>query len=388
MKTNTAAVTAIPFNFQNAAISGSLLLGLMFVSAIAFAPVALAAAPSCTQIDSDPDNDGWGWENGQSCRVGTIIEKVHPDCQSPDSDPDGDGWGWENSQSCRVMVVKKKVHPQCQTTNSDPDGDGWGWENGLSCLVYQARDITDLILITGQSNTLGAGTAVDATLDAADPRVFAYTSEGWQMAELYQTWDRNAYPGPGDSDAHPSFIYNNFALHFGKRLARLDPDRVVGFVLVSEPGEGIENWNPGSNGMTRVQQKVVEAINQLPHKFALDGVLWHQGETDWLFEGTSDIDVEQPAPTDYYRTRLAQLISNLRAENWYSAEKPFICGETISATGVNMHLNALNKDGDAQTACVPGFGLPATTVGGSHFDAPSLRIMGSHYADTYFELTN
>lgn len=385
IKIKTAEAAISPRLFKNSIIGGSLVLGLVFAYAISFAPNAGASVPTCAQTDSDPDNDGWGWENNQSCRVGPVSEPEYPRCESSNSDPDGDGWGWENNQSCRVALVK--TTPYCQTTDSDPDGDGWGWENGESCLVYQVSDITDLILVTGQSNTLGAGTAVDASLDAPDPRVFAFTRDGWQVAELHQVWDRNAYPGPGTRDAHPSLIYNNFALHFGKRLAELDPDRVVGFVLVSEPGEGIENWNPGSNGMNRVQQKVVEAINQLPHKSALDGVLWHQGETDWLFEGTSDPDVAQPAPVDYYPTKLAQLIANLRAENWYTASEPFICGETIAADGVNMHLNALNTDSDGSTACVQGFGLPATTVSGSHFDAPSLRIMGTRYADAYFNLT-
>ena len=369
----------------------ALAAGLLVAGALFFSSMASATTPVCTQTDSDPDNDGWGWENSASCIVpGSGVDS--PDyavCVLSASDPDGDGWGWENNQSCKVRSVKvDDPVPYCLTTTSDSDGDGWGWENGKSCLVYQPADITDLILITGQSNTLGAGTSVDLTIDGPDPRVFAYTQNGWQVAELYQVWDRNAYPGTGDPGAPPSFMYNNFALHFGKQLASLDPGRVVGFVLVSEPGEGIENWNPGSNGMVRVQQKVVEAINELPHKVALDGVLWHQGETDWLFEGTSDVDVAQPAPVDYYPTKLAELIANLRNENWYSANEPFICGETIAADGVNMHLNALNTDTDDQTACVAGFGLPATTIGGSHFDGPSLRILGRRYADAYYNLTN
>lgn len=388
MKTKTAASATPLCVFKRSAISGSVVMGLLFGWSFTFAPIAGAVVASCTQSDSDPDQDGWGWENGQSCFVGLVKEAQYPICDARNSDSDGDGWGWENNQSCVVKPVKIKQYPYCLTNSTDVNGDGWGWENGLWCKVFQPHDITDLILVTGQSNTLGAGTRVDATLDSANSRVFAFTSEGWQVAELYQTWDRNNYPGPGNSDAHASVIHNNFALHFGKQLVKLDPDRVVGFVLVSEPGEGIENWRPGSNGMQRVQQKVVEAINQLPHKTAIDGVLWHQGETDWLFEGTSDVDVAQPAPVDYYPAMLAQLIANLRAENWYSAKKPFICGETIAAQGVNRHLNALNTDNDAQTACVAGAGLPATTEDGSHFDGPSLRILGSRYAEAYFDLTD
>lgn len=57
--------------------------------------------PICTNQSSDPDGDGWGWENFRSCIVNTVVH-LFPDCVLPGSDPDGDGWGWENEQSCRV----------------------------------------------------------------------------------------------------------------------------------------------------------------------------------------------------------------------------------------------------------------------------------------------
>jgi hypothetical protein len=55
-------------------------------------------------------------------------EKKYPYCTEKAIDPDGDGWGWENQQSCRVP-------PVCRSAASDPDGDGWGWENQRSCKV-------------------------------------------------------------------------------------------------------------------------------------------------------------------------------------------------------------------------------------------------------------
>ena len=212
--------------------------------------------------------------------------------------------------------------------------------------------------------------------------MFAYTAEGWQVAELYQSWDNGAHPGTGNPDDVDQ-THNNFALHFGKRLAELDDNIVVGFILVSEPGEGINHWEPGETGMLRVQQKVLAAINELPSRIELDGILWHQGETDWQIEGTSDPDVEQPAPVDYYPQALNTLIENFRLEAWFDESKPFICGETIQAD-VNVHLNMLNTDGDDSTACVSGAGLPAITEEGNHFDDEALRTIGRRYADQYF----
>jgi mannan endo-1,4-beta-mannosidase len=83
--------------------------------------------PACQTSESDPDGDGWGFENGRSCQM---REDSFASCSSIAVDPDGDGWGWENNQSCRVQMGS---HPSCSQLISDPDGDGWGWENGRSC---------------------------------------------------------------------------------------------------------------------------------------------------------------------------------------------------------------------------------------------------------------
>ncbi|MEW2551528.1 cellulase family glycosylhydrolase [Streptomyces zhihengii] len=62
------------------------------------------------------------------------------------TDPDGDGWGWENSRSCVVRGsaadggsgggTAPNGYPYCANGGAtDPDGDGWGWENSRSCVV-------------------------------------------------------------------------------------------------------------------------------------------------------------------------------------------------------------------------------------------------------------
>jgi len=68
-------------------------------------------------------------------------------CTLANSDPDGDGWGWENQASCRVNTTSSTIvtttqsntantgTPICRSASSDSDGDGWGWENQTSCMV-------------------------------------------------------------------------------------------------------------------------------------------------------------------------------------------------------------------------------------------------------------
>jgi hypothetical protein len=91
--------------------------------------------PICASAASDPDKDGWGWENNMSCIVQTT-STGYPTCVSAASDPDGDGWGWENNRSC-VVKVSGTSYPYCVSAASDPDGDGWGWENNKSCIVQK-----------------------------------------------------------------------------------------------------------------------------------------------------------------------------------------------------------------------------------------------------------
>ena len=57
-----------------------------------------------------------------------------PTCQAGATDPDGDGWGWDEATrtSCRVVDDGGSDVVVCV----DSDGDGWGWDEASSCLLY------------------------------------------------------------------------------------------------------------------------------------------------------------------------------------------------------------------------------------------------------------
>jgi hypothetical protein len=229
-------------------------------------------------------------------------------------------------------------------------------------------DITDLLLVTGQSNALGADTTFDAARDTPNSRVYAFTDKGWQIADLHQIWDLNWHPR-NHPDTDPS---NNFGFQFGKKVAERRPQKVVGFILVTAPGQGISHWDYGSEFYLKIRNKVTDAINQLPNKASVDGILWHQGETDWT-------------ANDYYRNKLRDVINNFRSESWFGSNKPFICGETVEAP-VNEILMALNNDGDRYTGCVAAQDL-STILDDLHFSAEGLRILGTRYATKYLQMT-
>jgi len=231
-----------------------------------------------------------------------------------------------------------------------------------------SASITEVVLVTGQSNALGSGTAFDASLDAPHPRAFAFTEDGWRIADLHQVWDLGWHPR-NHPETDPS---NNFGFHFVREAAQSRPERVVGFILVTFPGAGIEEWDYESDFYLTIRERVVAALNELPSKATIDGILWHQGETDW-------------ADTDFYSGKLNDLIQNFRGESWFGEQRPFICGETAGAP-LNNRLSALNADGDPWTGCVEAEDLP-TINDDAHFSAVGLRILGARYANKYIQMT-
>ena len=248
-----------------------------------------------------------------------------------------------------------------QTVNEQPE------QTAPANTTPFAGEITEVILVTGQSNALGADTDYDMWLDEPNDRVFAFTNEGWLQANLRQIWDQNWHPR-GDPSTDPS---NNFGFHFAKKVAQQRSHRSVGIILVTAPGAPIVTWDYESDFYLSIRNRVISALNQLPSKATVDGILWHQGETDW-------------EDTPFYESKLADVINNFRSESWFGMNKPFICGETANAP-LNRILNNLNNDGDPWTACVgaDGLDLHPDQV---HFTAEGLREIGARYGLKYLEM--
>jgi hypothetical protein len=87
----------------------------------------LADTVACTSSASDPDGDGWGWENGGSC---LIVDTPTQQSEVTASTP-------------VVEVASNPVDPRnCTEITADPDGDGWGWENHNPCIA-DSQPVTD-----------------------------------------------------------------------------------------------------------------------------------------------------------------------------------------------------------------------------------------------------
>ena len=368
----------------------------------------------------DTDSDGWGWDGEKSCKVqesdnysGTGAVSAQPSFQSGKRciDSDGDGWGWNGEASCRVTTGTVSG---INTSHARQPAE----DNSACVGPYTANDITDLLLVTGQSNVTGAETSVSATLDRwgkvtkfhspdqPHPRVFAWTvtprsnnaGAGWQVASLDQAWHDSA-PGVG------GIARNNFAFHFAKHVVTSEKCRVVGFVMVSEGGKGISHWDYNATGWNEVVMAVTQALAAIGRS-SLDGILWHQGESDWIVDGTCfNVPRCRNNQPDYYAQKLYSriadqsipnpvagnaLIDRLRRANWFGNGKPFIAGKTLKAP-VNLHLDKLNTDNDRWTACVDsnkesGLGIRRDDPFQNHYDADGLRELGVLYANEYIQM--
>jgi len=384
--------------------------------------------PVCTPGAKDADGDGFAWQDDQSCVIPAVsvveesateivepapvaeselppVTQALPAAEVPE--PDVVEPVIEVADSEQVTVELPPVDAPVNENNAAESPD----EEPVVATVEEvpvvvdalapvtvdepepvvegirASDITDLIVLTGQTNAAALETGFDAVLDASDERVFAFVeNEGWQVADLRQAWDANLPGNFADSDRDP---YNNLAFQLGKALAE-EPDRVVGIILLAAPGEGISHWDFNSEFYKKMRARVTTALADLPQKETIDAMIWAQGETDWLFEGTADAgatgfgSTESEFYRDYYPTKLSQLISNLRSEFWFASQAQFICTETKKAA-LNPHLMALNTDGDNLTGCAQASDLETRPgdVFGNQFSAASLRTLGGRLADIY-----
>ena len=125
--------------------------------------------------------------NGAYCRAGGTSQGntdqnddlgSYPNCANgAASDPDGDGWGWENNKSCRVVSGSGGNYPNCGPNAIDPDNDGWGWENNQSCRMVSSGG--------SGSGGGGSGSGGDGRSTSITGRISMGTRDGNQCGIRY-----------------------------------------------------------------------------------------------------------------------------------------------------------------------------------------------------------
>jgi len=240
----------------------------------------------------------------------------------------------------------------------------------------------DIVILAGQSNMSGRGTAYSAVLDPVNLRVFQYKSKAPNAntivaaSEPLDMHDTPTGIGPGLQFAR---WYASRKL-VGNRKVLLVPVAHGGTPLVSA---AILGWRRGVTGGL-----YANLVAQASGALAAAGVgsrivtmLWLQGETD----GDASI-----LGSDY-QTDFDALINGIRTDLGI-ADLPIIIGTMVPeylATGTRAQINAIHRETPAR---ISRMDVAVSAVGmnngdGNHFNAPGQRYNGKAMFDAYERLS-
>ena len=215
-----------------------------------------------------------------------------------------------------------------------------------------------LFLLMGQSNMSGRGT-IEAQDLPPHPRI-------WMM-NASQQWVPAAHPVHYDPDAALGLC-----IDFAKTLTAADANVEIGLIPCAVGGTALSTWMPG----TTLYNNAVARATAAAGNGTLAGVLWHQGEADSSY----------PQLVATYVSRFTAMITQLRTD-LNAPLLPVIVGELANTNGSKneFHTIAIHPIPDAlpKSWWVSSAGL---TADGSHFDAASLRLLGTRYAAAYVSL--
>ena len=213
-----------------------------------------------------------------------------------------------------------------------------------------------IFLLIGQSNMAGRAPLEDGDKTPVKG-VFLLDGEGkWIVAtnplNRFAT-DRKALSmqriGPGFG----------FARHLAGKLE----DEKVGLVVNARGGSSINLWKPGQDLYDHMLARLKETGIK-----KVDGVIWHQGESD--------------AQDPEYLEKLVALVSNLRRDVG-RPRMPFIAGEVFMDVPVNERMRGLPAH-CKNTAVVSARDLKV--FDGVHFDRQSQLVLGRRYAEALLEI--
>jgi hypothetical protein len=158
-------------------------------------------------------------------------------------------------------------------------------------------------------------------------------------------------------------------------MAEADPNVSIGLIPCAVGGTPLSRWQKGGD----LYQQAVARTRAAQKQGALEGILWHQGESDAGSEATAT----------NYAERLAAMVRDLRKE-LDAPDVPFVAGEL-------GHFLAKEKAGkpsywpivNEQLHLLPRLVEHAAVVSSRdlkpladqvHFDSASLREFGKRYA--------
>lgn len=227
-------------------------------------------------------------------------------------------------------------------------------------LVLPPKERLHIYLLMGQSNMAGRGSLPD--MQPQNPRILTFTPDGkWSIAKdpLHQK-DGRTEPGVGPS------------MSFASEMLKSDPDITIALVPCAVGGSPLKRWVKGGDLYARALERAKLASDA----GVIQGVLWHQGE--------SDSDKEPWAKS--YEQRLSGMFKSLR-DDLGKARLPVVVGQLGEfmpkkrfphVEGVRAALRAVPKK-DPNIGFVDSEGL-ADKGDKLHFSTEAQQEMGRRYA--------
>jgi hypothetical protein len=222
-----------------------------------------------------------------------------------------------------------------------------------------------LYLLVGQSNMAGRG-SVEAGDTVTNKCVWMLTKEdGWKPAKEPLHFDKPSAAGTGPG------------LMFGRLMAEVDTNVVIGLIPCAVGGTSINLWKKGNFDSVTKTHPYADAIKRASMAMktgTLKGILWHQGESD-----------SDSLKAYGYSEKLVDLVKRFR-EDLCERKVLFVAG-TIAEfyTARHPYAKSINESIEAlplktkNVMIVSSSGL-AHKGDNTHFDSASARELGRRYA--------
>lgn len=223
-----------------------------------------------------------------------------------------------------------------------------------------------VILLTGQSNSLGVG-GVHEPYNVEDFPVdgilgWNCMTGSWQQARL-DDWSLGLKP-PG---------LQCCGFHFARYLKRRYPKATIGLVVIGEGGQSITRWSKavGSGDIFDASIGYVDAALKNSYAGSISCILWSQGQADHAMEDSA------------YRACLRNVIDQYRNAPFCYMKTPFISCELPGKRyylDIDKQTNAirdLDRDADSKTISIKAGNLD--TADPWHFSTKSHRELGRRF---------
>lgn len=224
----------------------------------------------------------------------------------------------------------------------------------------------DIILAIGQSNMSGRAPFADVTAPMNDIFLLTPGAE-MEMSSNPMNKYSNIRKDLSLQGLGPAY---NCALglreYFGKPF---------GFVVNAQGGSAIDLWYKPTK--TNYDASLIRA-KQAQRFGTIKAIIWHQGEADRVAE-----EAENPVFTTY-KSKLAQMVTNFRTD-LNEPDLYFVAGELYSGTGTEHTI--FNTEVIRNVSSIVSNSGYVTTENlvrlsdNLHFDEPSVKILGSRYAE-------